>query len=134
MEVVRALTDGAGDGGRAPNREVLRAVEGARVYIGFGIPQPILDQMTPEAITAAMLFLVSNDAPSRAIVSCAAGGYARAYIAETDGVYLPPEKQTPEEIAALWEKISSKEDVHYYENSSGPNMNFIEKEKSHCGD
>ena len=47
MEVVRALTDGTGDGGRAPSREVLRAVKGARIYIGFGIPQPILEAGTP---------------------------------------------------------------------------------------
>jgi phosphoglycerate dehydrogenase-like enzyme len=47
MQVVRALTDGAGDGGRAPNRQVLRAVQGARVYIGFGVPEPILEAGTP---------------------------------------------------------------------------------------
>ena len=96
----------------------------------LGIPQPILDQMTPEAITAAMLFLVSEDAPSRAIVSCAAGGYSRAYVVETDGVYLPPDQQTPEAIAANWGTISSTDNVHYYENSSGPNMNFIGKAKA----
>jgi len=101
-----------------------------RMTEDLGIPEAILDQMTPEAITAAMLFLVSEDAPSRAIVSCAAGGYARGYIVETDGVYLPPDNQTPEEIAARWEDISSTENVHYYENSSGPNMNFMEKAKA----
>lgn len=101
-----------------------------RMTEDLGIPEAILDQMTPEAITAAMLFLVSEDAPSRAIVSCAAGGYARGYIVETDGVYLPPVQQTPEDIAARWEEISATEDVHYYENSAGPNMNFMEKAKA----
>ena len=101
-----------------------------RMTEDLGIPQPILDQMTPEAITAAMLFLVSEDAPSRAIVSCAAGGYSRAYVVETDGVYLPPDQQTPEAIAANWGTISSTDNVHYYENSSGPNMNFIGKAKA----
>lgn len=101
-----------------------------RMTEDLGIPEAILDQMTPEAITAAMLFLVSEDAPSRAIVSCAAGGYARGYVVETDGVYLPPDQQTPEEIAARWNDISSTENVHYYENSAGPNMNFMEKAKA----
>ncbi len=101
-----------------------------RMTEDLGIPQPILDQMTPEAITAAMLFLVSEDAPSRAIVSCAAGGYSRAYIVESDGVYLPPDRQTPEDIAKDWDKISSTANVHYYENSSGPNMNFMTKAKA----
>lgn len=103
-----------------------------RMTEDLGIPEAILDQMTPEAITAAMLFLVSEDAPSRAIVSCAAGGYARGYIVETDGVYLPPDQQTPEEIAACWNEISSTENVHYYENSAGPNMNFMTKAKAHA--
>ena len=101
-----------------------------RMTEDLGIPEAILEQMTPEAITAAMLFLVSEDAPSRAIVSCAAGGYARGYIVESDGVYLPPDQQTPEEIAARWDEISSTENVHYYENSAGPNMNFMQKAKA----
>ncbi len=98
-----------------------------RMTEDLGIPEPILEQMTPEAITAAMLYLVSDAAPSRAVVSCAAGGYARAYIVETDGVYLPPDAQTPEEIAERWGEISSTDNVHYYDNSSGPNMNFMAK-------
>ena len=103
-----------------------------RMTVDLGIPEAILDQMTPEAITAAMLYLVSEGAPSRAIVSCAAGGYSRAYVVETDGVYLPPEKQTPEEIAKNWDEISATEKVHYYDTSSGPNMNFIGKAKAHA--
>jgi len=103
-----------------------------RMTQDLGLPEEILDQMTPEAITAAVLFLVSEDAPSRAIVSCAAGGYARAYIAETDGVYLPPDAQTPENIAEKWEEISSKEDLHFYDNSAEPNFNFIAKAKNHA--
>ncbi len=98
-----------------------------RMTEDLGFPEKVLDMMTPEAVTAAMLFLVSDDAPSKAVISCAAGGYSRAYIVETDGVFLPPEKQTPEEIAAHWEEISSTENVHYYKDSAGPNMNFIGK-------
>jgi hypothetical protein len=93
----------------------------------IGIPSQILDRMTPEAITAGLLYLVSDNAPSRAILSCAAGGYARAYVAETEGVYLPPAEQTPENVAANWEKISDLGTVRYYETSAGPNMNFIAK-------
>ncbi|PQA87779.1 SDR family NAD(P)-dependent oxidoreductase [Hyphococcus luteus] len=103
-----------------------------RMTVDLGIPEEILDQMTPEAITAAMLYLVSEDAPSRAIVSCAAGGYSRAYVVETDGVYLPPDMQTPEEIAKKWDEISDTETVHYYETSSGPNMNFMTKAKAYA--
>jgi len=103
-----------------------------RMTLDIGIPEAILDQLTPEAITAAMLYLVSAGAPSRAIVSCAGGGYARAYVVETDGVYLPPGEQTPENIAARWEEISSTDNVHYYDTSSGPNMNFFGKAQAYA--
>lgn len=104
-----------------------------RMTEDLGIPEAILDQMTPEAITAAMLYLVSDDAPSRAIVSCAGGGYARAYMVETDGVYLPPDAQSPEEIAERWERISSTDKVHYYDNSSGPMAHFMAKAQGDGG-
>ena len=104
-----------------------------RMTEDLAIPPEVLERMTPEAITAACLFLVSDEAPSRAIVSCVGGFYARAYVVETDGVYLPPERQTPEDIAASWSKISDTAKVHYYETSAGPNMNFIAKAAAAAG-
>jgi NAD(P)-dependent dehydrogenase (short-subunit alcohol dehydrogenase family) len=98
-----------------------------RMTEDIGIPEDLLAQMTPEAITAGLLFLVCEDAPSRAILSCAAGGYARAYVAETEGVYFPPGEQTPENIAAAWDKISDIDTVRYYDTSAGPNLNFMTK-------
>lgn len=103
-----------------------------RMTEDIGIPEALLAQMTPEAITAGLLYLVSEDAPSRAILSCAAGGYARAYVAETEGVYLPPADQTPENIAALWDKISDQSTVRYYDTSAGPNMNFMTKAQAYA--
>ena len=103
-----------------------------RMTEDLGVPEDILKQWTPEAITAAVLFLVSEEAPSRAMISCVGGGYGRAYITETDGMYFPPEEQTPENIAANWEKISSKDNLQFYENSAGPNMNFIGKAKAYA--
>jgi NAD(P)-dependent dehydrogenase (short-subunit alcohol dehydrogenase family) len=116
------------EGGKYDIRvNVLAPSARTRMTEDIGIPSQILDRMTPEAITAGLLYLVSDNAPSRAILSCAAGGYARAYVAETEGVYLPPAEQTPENVAANWEKISDLGTVRYYETSAGPNMNFIAK-------
>lgn len=42
LYVAKSPADGSGDGGTAPSAEVLRAVEGARIYIGFGIPEEVL--------------------------------------------------------------------------------------------
>ena len=104
-----------------------------RMTEDLGVPEEILKQWTPEAISAAVTYLVSDGAPSRQIISCVGGGYATAHVIETDGVYLPPEKQTPEEIAAHWEEITNRDNIHYYDDSAGPNMNFIAKAQKYNG-
>jgi len=43
LQVARSVVDGTGDGASEPSSEVLSAVAGARVYIGFGIPAAILE-------------------------------------------------------------------------------------------
>ena len=40
---IQAPADGSGDGGRGPVPEVLEAVRGARVYLGYGVPPEILE-------------------------------------------------------------------------------------------
>ena len=98
-----------------------------RMTEDIGLGEEVLQQLTPEAITAGLLYLVSQDAPSRAVLSCAGGGYATAHMVETDGVYLGKGQQTPEAIAANWEKITDKSDVKYYGDASGPTVNFMTK-------
>ena len=43
LHVSTSPADGSGDGGGDPSAEVLAAVRGARVYIGFGIPEAVLE-------------------------------------------------------------------------------------------
>jgi len=61
--------------------------------------------LTPEAVTPAVLFLVSDEAPNRAILAAGAGAFAVAKIVETEGMWLPEADQTPEGIAANWSQI-----------------------------
>lgn len=98
-----------------------------RMTEDLNIPEQVMKELTPKAITAGVVYLVSEDAPSKAILSCAAGGYARAYMAETQGVFLKPGEQTAENVAAQFEAISDKTDINFYEDSNGPNMNFMGK-------
>jgi NAD(P)-dependent dehydrogenase (short-subunit alcohol dehydrogenase family) len=98
-----------------------------RMTEDLSIPAAVLDRLTPEAVTAGALFLVSEDAPSRAILSCAAGGYARAVAAETPGVYLPPAEQTPENVAARWAEIADASALNHYETGGAALMNFLGK-------
>jgi hypothetical protein len=52
-----------------------------------------------------VLFLVSDEAPNRAILAAGAGAFAVAKIVETEGMWLPEADQTPEGIAANWSQI-----------------------------
>jgi NAD(P)-dependent dehydrogenase (short-subunit alcohol dehydrogenase family) len=68
----------------------------------------VLELMTVESVTTGLLALVAENAPNRVILGCGAGGYARAVIKETDGIYLTPEEQTPENILAKWSEIDDE--------------------------
>jgi NAD(P)-dependent dehydrogenase (short-subunit alcohol dehydrogenase family) len=68
----------------------------------------VLELMTVESVTTGLLALVAKNAPNRTILGCGAGGYARAVIKETDGIYLSPEQQTPENLLASWDTLEDQ--------------------------
>ena len=84
----------------------LAPTAGTRMTEGL-IPEKAFDLMTPETVTPAVLYLVSQDAPTRTILAAGAGGYAVAKIVETDGIYLDDADQTPEAIAENWDAIAN---------------------------
>ena len=84
----------------------LAPTAGTRMTEGL-IPEKAFELLTPETVTPAVLYLVSEDAPNRTILCAGAGAYAVAKIVETDGAWLRPEEQTPEGIAAHWDEITS---------------------------
>ncbi|MCH1553569.1 MAG: SDR family NAD(P)-dependent oxidoreductase [Luminiphilus sp.] len=86
----------------------LAPTAGTRMTEGL-IPEKAFDLMTPETVTPAVLYLVSQDAPTRTILAAGAGAFAVSKIVETDGVYLDESEQTPEGIAAHWEAIANSE-------------------------
>ena len=61
--------------------------------------------MTPESVTPGVLFLVSEDAPSRVILGAGAGVFAVTHIGETPGIYLDESERTPETIAARLPRV-----------------------------
>lgn len=69
------------------------------------MPENALDLLGPETVTPAVLFLCSEQAPTKCIMGAGAGTFAVSRIYETDGVWLPEDQQTPEGIAANWDKI-----------------------------
>lgn len=86
----------------------LAPTAGTRMTEGL-MPEKAFELLTPETVTPAVLYLVSEEGPSRAILAAGAGSYAVARIVETEGRWLPEDEQTPEGIAAHWDAIASTE-------------------------
>jgi NAD(P)-dependent dehydrogenase (short-subunit alcohol dehydrogenase family) len=79
----------------------------ARTGMTEGLLSPVAAElMTPESVTPAVLFLVSENAPSRVILGAGAGVFAVTHIGETPGIYLDESERTPETIAARFAEIS----------------------------
>ena len=91
------------------------------------IPDNVLELMTPESVTAGLVYLVSEDGPSRLILCAGAGGYAATRIYETDGVWLKPEDQTPENVAANIDKITAEAGQKLFDQGGMQTMKFVGK-------
>lgn len=89
--------------------------------------QKALDLMTVESVTAGLLYLVSEQAPSRLVLCAGAGGYAAARIYETDGIYLPAEEQNPETIAARIDDILNIDEQGLLQNGGEQTVKFLTK-------
>ncbi|WP_424626833.1 SDR family NAD(P)-dependent oxidoreductase [Bradyrhizobium sp. SYSU BS000235] len=70
------------------------------------IPPDVLALMKPEAITPAVMYMLSEDAPTRTIMGAGAGSFAVIKIVETEGLNLPQSEWTPDAVAANFEKIA----------------------------
>ena len=73
------------------------------------MPAPVLEKLKPEAVTPGLLFLVSEDAPTRVILNAGAGTFERAYVTMTQGVHLGLAADTPERVAAAFAAISDRD-------------------------
>ena len=97
------------------------------------LPKPVLGLMTPEAVTPAALFLVSENAPRRTILNATAGGFSRTLVHETEGVFLGANERTPERVAELFAEISDERGQHLYADGGGQVMKFVGKAASAAG-
>ena len=68
-------------------------------------PEAVFDLMAPQAVSPAVVFLASPDAPSRKVVAAGGGSFAVFKGFETEGVSLAPDDVTAEGIAAAWNDI-----------------------------
>jgi NAD(P)-dependent dehydrogenase (short-subunit alcohol dehydrogenase family) len=84
----------------------LSPVAGTRMTADL-FPEEAFKLFAPENVVPAALFLVSDDAPTNAIVGAGAGGYHAAWTVMNEPVWLPEQERTVEGFAAHWEEISA---------------------------
>ena len=101
-----------------------------RMTDDLGSSEADLALMTPEAVTAGLLTLCHEAAPTKVILCAGAGGYAATRIYETDGIYLPPSEQTPEAIIAQWDQVLAPEGQSLIDTGIAQSMKFLSKAKS----
>lgn len=70
-------------------------------------PEQVAKLMGPELVTPGVLFLVSEDGPSKTILGAGAGCFSVVHVYETPAVFLGGEGATVDDVAANWAKISS---------------------------
>ncbi len=70
------------------------------------LPPEAADLLAPESISPGLLYLVSEDAPSRVILSAGGGCYAQTRVYETEGILLEGSTNSPERVAELFSQVS----------------------------
>lgn len=91
------------------------------------MPKEVLDMLTPESVTAGLLTICHDDAPNRYILCAGAGGYASTRLFETDGIFLPADEQTPENIVANLAEVSDTSNQSAMETGAGQTQKFLGK-------
>jgi len=90
------------------------------------IPAEMAALLSPETVTPAVLFLVSEDAPSKVILGAGAGVFAVTHIEETPGLFLGKAERNPETIAARFAEISDAKTARPLDNAFGQTFKFVE--------
>jgi NAD(P)-dependent dehydrogenase (short-subunit alcohol dehydrogenase family) len=101
-------------------------VAATRMTENLGMPPQVFEQLKPEYVTPGVIFLCSEEAPTGAILTAGAGGFALSRIVETEGVYLGP-KASVEDVRDNWAKITDEAGAKAYVNGGEQSAKFFRK-------
>ncbi|HRI19220.1 MAG TPA: SDR family NAD(P)-dependent oxidoreductase, partial [Burkholderiaceae bacterium] len=97
--------EGAKDGIRV---NCLAPTAATRMTEGL-MPAEVLAKLAPESVTPGLIHLVSQNAPTRAILCAGAGTFERAYVTMTPGVHVGTGPDAAEQVAARFDDISDRQ-------------------------
>lgn len=97
------------------------------------LPPQALQLMKPEAITPAVLFLLSENAPTRTTLGAGAGSFAQIKIIETEGINLPESEWNPDAIAAHFAEISNDSKAQALEGAFQQTQKYVAQAAARLG-
>jgi hypothetical protein len=72
------------------------------------LPAAAAEILKPETLTAGMLYLASEEAPTHTVLCAGGGSFERAYVTLTQGLWFPENERTPEALHAAYDRISDR--------------------------
>jgi hypothetical protein len=72
------------------------------------LPESSLALLDPALVSPALLALVGDDAPTRAIVCAGAGHFARAHVTLTQGRFVGGGDEAAERLISHWDEVSDR--------------------------
>ncbi|WP_146345603.1 SDR family NAD(P)-dependent oxidoreductase [Phaeobacter marinintestinus] len=91
------------------------------------LPPQALELLAPEKITPGLLYLVSEDGPSRVILGAGAGCFAQTRVYETEGILLEGSTNTPESVAAQFDQINDPINQAELQDAFGQTRKFAKR-------
>ncbi|MCA6334410.1 MAG: SDR family NAD(P)-dependent oxidoreductase [Phenylobacterium sp.] len=91
------------------------------------MPAEVLEKLKPEYVTPAVVYLVSEEAPTGVILTAGAGAFAQARIYETEGVYLGEGGLSVEEVRDNFARITDPGGQKAYVNGGEQSGKFFRK-------
>jgi len=72
------------------------------------LPPEVLAVLTPESVSPGLVYLVSDDAPTRAILNAGAGVFATSSVTLGEPVHIGAGEQAVDAVAQAWPRISDR--------------------------
>lgn len=91
------------------------------------MPEPVLALLKPATVTPGLLYLVSEDAPSKTILCAGAGAFECAHVTLTSGVFIGERADTAECVAKEFQSIADPVGQHIPESGSSQAQVEIDK-------
>ena len=97
------------------------------------MPEHVLKLLQPDAVTPAVIFMASEDAPTRQIIAAGAGVFSRVVIEETAGVFLGADRCDAEHVAKFWDEIAGSDDRSEFGAGGEQTMKVLGRAASELG-